>query len=298
MWTQLLKANLLFALSSPALATLGSFSSTNLPGFNLQEAWDLSEPPLSEFSTSDYSCPLMVSVGGFSHRIFPRTLKNFLVSTAPLFIPNGEDVAGTVQVDDTSFLRAYFLPAQAHLPTGMSWRLQDLTVDLISQLAKSFSNPPNPFTHFNHVITTLTPTLSKWLTAAKSDPLAFSIQAFPYSALVSHFPYITSGDMPSSISCSTTFLALMDMGYLYGWRLFIDKLLSGIIDADIRFFCIFLTRAASCLHSGTYVGVELLPELTPNMCLHFISAGGLTYRRRSFPRFMLSRNHFQYCSAI
>jgi hypothetical protein len=83
-------------VASPALATLGSFSATDLPGFNLQDAWDLSAPPLSEFSTSDSSCPLMVSAGGFSCRVFPPTLSNFLGSTAPLFLPNGEDVAGTV----------------------------------------------------------------------------------------------------------------------------------------------------------------------------------------------------------
>jgi hypothetical protein len=91
-------------VASPALATLGSFSATNLPGFNLQEAWDLSEPPLSKFSTSDSSCPLMVSAGGFSRRVFPPTLEHLLGSTAPLFLPNGEDGAGTVQVDDISFL--------------------------------------------------------------------------------------------------------------------------------------------------------------------------------------------------
>jgi hypothetical protein len=156
----------------------------------------------------------------------------------------------------------------------MSWKLWDLTVDLLSQSVKALSNPPNPFTHFNPIITILSPTLNEWLTAAQSDPAAFSVQAFPYSSLVPHFPDIISGGMPLSISCSTMFSALMDMRYLYGWRLFIDKLLSGILDADSRFFRLFLSRAASCLHSGTYVGVELLPELTPNMCLHFISAGG------------------------
>jgi hypothetical protein len=53
------------------MMTLGSFRSTNHPGFNLPaEAWELSESPLSEFPISNYACPLRISLQAFSHAEF------------------------------------------------------------------------------------------------------------------------------------------------------------------------------------------------------------------------------------
>jgi hypothetical protein len=66
----------------------------------------------------------------------------------------------------------------------------------------------------------------------------------------------------------------MDMRYLYAWRLLLDRILSGTSAEDIVFFRLFLSRASSCLHSGTYIGTTLPPELTPNMGLHFKVHGG------------------------
>jgi hypothetical protein len=66
----------------------------------------------------------------------------------------------------------------------------------------------------------------------------------------------------------------MDMRYLFGWRLLLDKMLSGILDMDITFLRLFLTRASMCLHAGTYMGSKLPPELSPNMYHHFRVQGG------------------------
>jgi hypothetical protein len=89
---------ILRVIAIPALATLGSFSSKNRPSINLQEAWDLDSPPFDQMPVSDYSCLLLVMAGGFSCGISPLTLANYLARTAPLFIPSGEDVAGTVSL--------------------------------------------------------------------------------------------------------------------------------------------------------------------------------------------------------
>jgi hypothetical protein len=88
------------------------------------------------------------------------------------------------------------------------------------------------------------------------------------------FPNLITGAVPDSILCTTTFAPLMDMRYLYAWRLLVDRILGSSDGDDISFFRLFLARASLCLHSDTYLGTELLPELTPNMCLHFRSHGG------------------------
>jgi hypothetical protein len=126
-------------VASPALATLGSFSSSDRPGINLQEAWDLDAPPFDKMPVSDYSCPLLAMAGGFSRGIAPLTIDKYLSGTSPLFIPSGEDVAGTVSLGPNRFLRAIFLPTFAHLPIGMSWKLEDLTVDLILKSVKALT---------------------------------------------------------------------------------------------------------------------------------------------------------------
>jgi hypothetical protein len=36
----------------------------------------------------------------------------------------------------------------------------------------------------------------------------------------------------------------------------------------------FLERVAPCLHPGTYMGVQLRPEVAPNIAFHFKSLGG------------------------
>jgi hypothetical protein len=83
---------ILCIVTSPALATLGSFSSKNRPGINLQdEAWDLDSPPFYEMLVSSvHSRLLLVMAGVFSGGISPLTLVNYLARTAPLFIHSGE----------------------------------------------------------------------------------------------------------------------------------------------------------------------------------------------------------------
>jgi hypothetical protein len=78
-------------VASPAMATLGSFSSSDRPGINLQEAWDLDSSPFDQMPVSSYSCPLLVMAGGFSRGLNPLTIANYLAHTASLFIPSGEE---------------------------------------------------------------------------------------------------------------------------------------------------------------------------------------------------------------
>jgi hypothetical protein len=87
-------------LASPAVSSLGSFSSSDRPGINLSEAWDLTSPPFEHMPQSDTTCPIYLAMsGGFSRgQAAPFTIAQYLQATAPLFIPSGEEVADTVSV--------------------------------------------------------------------------------------------------------------------------------------------------------------------------------------------------------
>jgi hypothetical protein len=127
---------------------------------------------------------------------------------------------------------------------------------------------------FLAVLTLLEPLLEPWLAAAQAHPSEFSLQAYPYEDVAENFPDLVTGAFPALISCSTAFSSLMDMRYLFGWRLMLDRMLSGILDTDIIFLRLVLTRPATCLHADTYMGVKLPPELSPNMYHHFRVQGG------------------------
>jgi hypothetical protein len=262
-------------LASPAVATLGSFSATDRPGCNLSEVWDLAEPPFDQMPSSKYSCPLLVSAGGFSRGIKNLTIQAYLEGTAPLFIPSGEEVAGIISYDTSVFIRSIFLPTVSQMPIGMSWKLEGLTVDLLQEsLSKMHHGALTPYGPFAAVIKMLRPLLINWLVAAQEKTSIFAIKAIPFSAISDHFPDLTTGAVPVSIACATSFAPLCDMRYLYAWRLLIDKILSGTESGDIEYLRLFLLRANSCLHNATYMGVNMGPELCPNMGNHFKVEGG------------------------
>jgi hypothetical protein len=266
---------ILRVLASPAVATLGSFSVTERPGLNLQEVWDLTDPPFDQMPTTEHSCPLLVSAGGFSRGITNLTIQAYMEGTAPLFIPSGEEVAGIVSYDNSIFIRAIFLPTLAQMPIGMSWKLEGLTMELFEEsITKIYSGLQNPYATFGAIIVMLRPLLVHWLAAAQMHTSLFAIKAIPFAALTDQFPSLITGAVPASIACATTFAPLSDMRYLYAWRLLIDKILSGTDDDDIKYLRIFLTRANSCLHNATYMGVNMGPDLSPNMGNHFKVEGG------------------------
>ena len=263
-------------LASPAVATLGSFSSASLPGVNLGEAWDLTSGPFDQMPEADTTCPILAMSGGFSRQVNPPTLANYLQSTAPLFFPSGEKVAGTVSVLACApLLRAFYLPTVSSLPVGMFWKMDGLTVDTILKSIKAMSiSSTSPYSSFIYVLEHLGKNLIDWLDCATRNAQMFACQAFVFDSIESQFPSLVSGSAPETIICTTTFAPLMDMRYLYAWRLLLDRVLSGTAAEDITFLRLFLSRASSCLHAGTYVGTKLLPELTPNMGLHFQVRGG------------------------
>ena len=71
-------------VASPAVAPLGKFSSSDLPGFNLGDAWDLTSPPFDLMPVVDTTCPL-VSSNGFSRSVSPPTISNYLATSSPLY---------------------------------------------------------------------------------------------------------------------------------------------------------------------------------------------------------------------
>ncbi len=264
-------------LANPAVATLGSFSPSDRPGINLGDAWDLTSTPFDQMPVADTTCPLLAMSSGFSRDGTDLTLAHYLSSTAPLFIPNGEDIASTVSVaQQAPILRAFYLPAAASLPVGMFWKATAaLTRTHMIKSIKALSpSAISPYAPFIHVLESLGSSLDLWLQCAILKPADFSCKVFGFDTIEGQFPSLVTGAVPDTILCSTTFAPLMDMRYLYAWRILVDSILSGTSRQAIEFFRLFLSRAGQCLHSETYIGVELRPELTPNMGVHFRPRGG------------------------
>jgi hypothetical protein len=164
-------------LASPSVATLGSFSSSDRPGINLGEAWDLATPPFDAMPVADTTCPLLAMSGGFSRQTHPLTLANYLSTTSPLFIPSGEEVAGTVSVlPNLPMLRAFFLPTVSSLPIGMFWKTKDLTPDLMIRSIKALSPATSsPYAAFIHVLESLGRRLHDWLLTAILSNRSFPV---------------------------------------------------------------------------------------------------------------------------
>lgn len=214
--------------------------------------------------------------GGFSHKSSDLTLAHFLSSTAPLFIPSGEKVAGTVSViPHCPQLRAFFLPTVANLPIGLFWKTKDISVSTMINSIKAWSQlPVSHYASFISILESLGRVFHDWILVATCHPAAFACQVFLYNCVESQFPNLVAGAVPDTVTCSTTFAPLMDMRYLHGWRILVDRILSGAASHDISFFRLFLSRASACLHSGADIGTELLPELTPCTAIHFKIHGG------------------------
>jgi hypothetical protein len=209
--TQAFGTPVLRVVACPAVATLGRFGPDDieLPGLNLQDAWDASlSPPLSALPDNTVSCPTMVSAGGFSHSIADPTLANLLLETEPLFIPNGEELAGMVKLtgSDDVHLKSWLLPAHSHLPVGMAWELGNLTVATLIESVRALTkkNAGGTYAPFIYVLSVLTPALDPWFVATQNNPELYAIQAFPFSAVQAQFPDLVTGAFPNSITCSTT----------------------------------------------------------------------------------------------
>lgn len=97
---------------------------------------------------ADAACPLLAMSGGFSCQAHPLTLANCFLTVAPIFIPSGEEVAGTVSVIPNlpSMLQAIYLPAASSLPVGMFWKTMDLAPEMIVEAHASRRNRAEPVT--------------------------------------------------------------------------------------------------------------------------------------------------------
>jgi hypothetical protein len=238
--------------SAPSVSTLGSFSAADPPGFNLNDAWDVSLPALSAMPDSDESCPLLVHSSGLSRHVYPPSYSKFLSDTAPLFMPSGQQAAGAVTLGADCFLRSWFFPTSACAPIGLAWKLGNLTVDALQrsiQALVSCAPKSSPCSPFAHSLSTLEPLLAAWLLAVQADPSPFALEAFLFTGLEPHFPCLVTGAFPDSILCHETFQGLMHMRSLCVWRLCADKILAGTFEEDIQFFRTYLARSAGCLHA-------------------------------------------------
>jgi hypothetical protein len=133
----------------------------------------------------------------------------------------------------------------------------------------------SPYANFLLTLEQFSPRLDAWLQQAAGCPDKFACEAFYHADLADQFPCLTTGAVPSSVSCAIALSPLLDMRYLHAWRLLLDSLLSNSkAKDDIPFIRVFLERAVACMTSDTYLGVVLPPELTPNFAFHFTSFTG------------------------
>jgi hypothetical protein len=218
-------------IPSPAVASLGKFEAVDPPGVNLGEVWDLSSAPLEQMPTDDATCPILVSSGGFSRAIQPPTIANFLSITAPLFVPCGNKVTGTVSF----FLGSHLCKPSAcrrfcSPPIGAFWNPKDLTnVNTMIKSIKALSHTVvSPHAAFVSVLELLGARLHAWLQHATTHPLQFACQAFRFAMIACQFPCLVTGAVPASTLCVTAFGPLMDMRSLCAWRLLLDSIPSSL----------------------------------------------------------------------
>ena len=169
-------------VASPAVAPLSKFSSTDLPGFNLSKAWDLTIPPFDRMPTIDTICPLLISSNDSSRSVSPPTIGDYLLHSSPLFLPSGEEVASTLTGDaHPPVLRAFFLPTVCSSPIGMFWSTKDLTADIMIKSVKALSpTVVSPYWYFLSFLEFLRPALPTWLQLLSDDSTRFSCKAYHF----------------------------------------------------------------------------------------------------------------------
>ena len=119
----------------------------------------------------------------------------------------------------------------------MFWKMEDLTKDIMSKSIKDISqSTASPFTPFIYILDSLGNRLKDWISAATSNALLFETKAFAYETIEAQFPSLVTGSVPETIICTATFAPMMDMHYLYAWRILLDKVLSSTVPQDIFFF--------------------------------------------------------------
>jgi hypothetical protein len=264
--------------SAPSVGTPGLFADADPPGLNLHDSWDISQPTLSAMPAGNNSCPLLVHSGGLSRRVNPPDCASVLAETAPLFIPRGQKLAGTVTIGDFSYLNSWFFPTSACAPIGLAWKLGTLAADALQRSVQALvgcAPKSSPCAPFAHSLVTLEPLLEDWwLLAVQAESSLFALEAFLFTNLDDHFPCLTTGAFPPSILCHETFHDFMHMRSLCVWRLCADKLPSSALREDSAFFRTYLSRTAPCLHADTCLHAALPTELTPNIPFNFPVHGG------------------------
>jgi hypothetical protein len=85
----------------------------------------------------------------------------------------------------------------------------------------------SPYASFIHVLEALNRRLHDWLTVATTHPDRFACQVFGYDTIEAQFPSLVTGVVPDTVLCTSTFAPLMDIRYLYAWRILLDSILSS-----------------------------------------------------------------------
>lgn len=145
---------ILCVVACPALATLDAFSSTNPLASIFMKLGTQPFPPSLNYQTPTHLAPFLPPLADFPATLTHQPCKKFMLDTVPLFLPIGEELTRTVQTEDRTFLRTFFLPAHANLPIRWSWKLQNLTAALLANSVKALTPKPaaSSYAPFLHIL--------------------------------------------------------------------------------------------------------------------------------------------------
>jgi hypothetical protein len=256
-------------LAAPALATCDP--TTAETGVLLEDLWD--ETALKGFDPNldltSAQCPLLAAQQGFSRSsAVTSCVVSLLLDAQPVILPQGQTIAQTVKTaDGTVHMRAFFLPEVCDLPLGFRWPTSIGFSDFTASINAAFGKSSQ---HFNSALQVLKPQLEPWLRAVADDPSDFLISGRRFLPLYdNHFPTITTGDWPTSITDPDAFSPLLDMLNGFVWRLWCDRQLTTATPLNRTYLTNYLALGEPAITAPTYLGASIPGRFCPNFAFHF-----------------------------
>jgi hypothetical protein len=256
-------------LAAPALATCDPTSSDQ--GVLFEDVWD--ETALTGFDlTIDLTtanCPVLAAQEGFSRSLTVTSrVVSLLLDAQPVLLTQGQSIAQQVTTPDgTVHLRAFLLPEVCDMPIGFRWPitigLPDFTASITAALGKSSQN-------FVSVLKALQPQLAPWFKAVADDSPAFLISGRRFLPIYDkHFPDITNGEWPASVTDQDAFSPLLDMLHGFVWRLWCDRQFTTATPLNRTFLASYLALGEPAITATTYLGASIPGRFCPNFAFHF-----------------------------
>lgn len=230
--------------------------------------------PLPAFiATSELLSPLMAAGGGrFREKDTTVSLPDILLATDCLVFPAAFDLAAPVTTAGSTVWRAWLLPLGCNAPIGLTWHLDGLTIDDITQSVQALC--PRGAEPFVSLLEQRRDDFVAWLAVITAAPDQVAVSAVPWKDFAPYAPNLLTGDLPVMIEEPDLLGPIQDAIVLYAWRHIVDKLISSPVARVATFFHRYLDQVAPAIHATSYVGFQPPPVLYPNVPYHFPIHGG------------------------